>query len=1050
MRAAEQTDNNMANKLLRFFLGIVLMLAVLALILFNSLLVWVATGPRSLSGVTPYVETALSDTHGNYRVKIGDTKLIWDGWKHPIDIRLKELSVLGRTGETITNFPEISLGISLLYLSVGRIVPTSLVINNPIINLVRNDDKTLSLGFKQSPEQTATQEELANLPLPALLAPFIVKDDENNFGHIKRVSIRKAIINVASRKHGSLFDASDVNILITRDRQGVIKITTGSILAYKQQTSNANGEFLLNPDLNRLTGDLKFSTILPSELADIFSGNLEIKGLAVPVSGKIGIEMDLSGEIKKLDFMISGGKGIISSQYLPKPLPVDSALLQGRFLGNFNDLDVSAFNLVSEGTDVVASASITSLTQSPAIEADIAIKNINAENLGNIWPHQLAPITRAWVTDNITSGKATEGHILLDIKSEYLNQPTMPKDAVDANIKVENLKIRYLPEHPQLEAVNGNIHIDGVGMIASVDTASYLKNTKLSNGHVIIDDLAADNPYIKIDLHADAPANDIVHFLSLPRLEHASHLGLKEEEITGRINGYATVGFYFFAPQGKSVEDVISYDIKSEVRGLTQTGFMKKFDGKNINGEIAINNNSINFLGNGEVNGANVPSLKVKYLFFPEKGFDTFIDTKATADIAAIRRFGYPDLPFVKGIIGVNAKVESGDSLEQIFANLDLTEAAIDLPQVGWKKPVNEQSTLSINSEKKNGKTSISSFNINSKELTAKGAASIADDFSGIESLVINKAVLGSSDISSLRYTKNGNSGTIIDITARSLDLSSYMEQSEASGEGVSFQNFPKIQLKADIGSLTLGKGREIAAFKGNLNCAEICQSANLSGSTGGKPFTIAIAEGTAGTSSTRTLAIKSEDAGSFLHAIGVIDGMNGGTLHLSGSYAEGQKPEGSTLTAKLSISEHTIKDAPLLGKILSLASFTGFIDMLQGNGIRFSELSIPFTLHNDVATIKNGKTHGEAIGITVDGTITFPQKKLDLQGTIVPSYALNSAVSNVPLIGEKITGGEGQGIFAANYTIKGTEKNEEVRVNPLSILTPGFLRGLFDIFDER
>ena len=40
--------------------------------------------------------------------------------------------------------------------------------------------------------------------------------------------------------------------------------------------------------------------------------------------------------------------------------------------------------------------------------------------------------------------------------------------------------------------------------------------------------------------------------------------------------------------------------------------------------------------------------------------------------------------------------------------------------------------------------------------------------------------------------------------------------------------------------------------------------------------------------------------------------------------------------------------------------------------------------------------------------------------------------------------GGEGQGLFAANYRAAGSAADPKVSVNPLSALTPGFLRRLF------
>jgi hypothetical protein len=48
------------------------------------------------------------------------------------------------------------------------------------------------------------------------------------------------------------------------------------------------------------------------------------------------------------------------------------------------------------------------------------------------------------------------------------------------------------------------------------------------------------------------------------------------------------------------------------------------------------------------------------------------------------------------------------------------------------------------------------------------------------------------------------------------------------------------------------------------------------------------------------------------------------------------------------------------------------------------------------------------------------------------------------------LLGGEGQGLFAANYRVAGSAADPQVSVNPLSALTPGFLRRLlqpnFDI----
>ena len=71
----------------------------------------------------------------------------------------------------------------------------------------------------------------------------------------------------------------------------------------------------------------------------------------------------------------------------------------------------------------------------------------------------------------------------------------------------------------------------------------------------------------------------------------------------------------------------------------------------------------------------------------------------------------------------------------------------------------------------------------------------------------------------------------------------------------------------------------------------------------------------------------------------------------------------------------------------------------------------------------------------------------LDLQGTIVPAYFFNSLLGNVPLIGRLFSPERGGGVFAASYSLRGKLDDPDVTVNPLSALTPGFLRGVFGIF---
>ena len=56
----------------------------------------------------------------------------------------------------------------------------------------------------------------------------------------------------------------------------------------------------------------------------------------------------------------------------------------------------------------------------------------------------------------------------------------------------------------------------------------------------------------------------------------------------------------------------------------------------------------------------------------------------------------------------------------------------------------------------------------------------------------------------------------------------------------------------------------------------------------------------------------------------------------------------------------------------------------------------------------------------------------------------LNSILGNIPLIGNFLLGGEGQGLFAAAFRASGPLDDPTISVNPLSALAPGMLRNLF------
>ncbi len=81
-----------------------------------------------------------------------------------------------------------------------------------------------------------------------------------------------------------------------------------------------------------------------------------------------------------------------------------------------------------------------------------------------------------------------------------------------------------------------------------------------------------------------------------------------------------------------------------------------------------------------------------------------------------------------------------------------------------------------------------------------------------------------------------------------------------------------------------------------------------------------------------------------------------------------------------------------------------------------------------------------------------MPNDRLDLEGTVVPAYVFNSqhwADHPAAIKADCSVPKKAVACSAMNYSLSGPIDNPTVVANPLSVLTPGILRGMFGLFDR-
>jgi hypothetical protein len=215
-----------------------------------------------------------------------------------------------------------------------------------------------------------------------------------------------------------------------------------------------------------------------------------------------------------------------------------------------------------------------------------------------------------------------------------------------------------------------------------------------------------------------------------------------------------------------------------------------------------------------------------------------------------------------------------------------------------------------------------------------------------------------------------------------------------------------------------------------------------IDGGMAGKPMAVRMRPDGNG----RAFSVTAADAGAVLKALDVTSNVRGGTLDLAGRYDDADPK--SPFKGKIDIRNFRLEGAPLIAKVLSVASLTGIRNVLTGQGIDFSRFEATITFVGGAIYTDDLRSHGSALGFTGKGSVNLRQQTIDLQGTVVPAYSVNSVLGNIPVLGAILAGPEGGGVFAANYRMRGSLDDPGVTVNPLATLAPGILRNIFNIFD--
>jgi hypothetical protein len=1013
-------------------------------------------GPLSLSLLGPYIEDAFSAPGAGMAVKLDRTVLAWSRDTRTLEIRVENVRAMSGDGAVIAAVPEMTVALSGPALLRGTVVPRRIAFRHPVIRLLRDARGEVQMGMGE-PEVTGDKSLPALLePLQALLTP---PGAETVGGQLQRVDIEAADVSVDDEVLRIRWHAPRADMRFIRDARGIATHARIDLqLAGEQARFDADGHYS-NAD-RTLQATLSFGGIRPPLLAALVPQLAPLAALNLPTGGSVAVRYSLDQGVSDVRFDLVGGQGVIDlSQTLGISAPVDSVAFKGSLSDGLERLVLEELRVDLGGPRLTIGGTVAGLTSATEIDADARIDDMPLDMVKGLWPPEVAPNPRSWILANLSHGRVRSAALHLAAhRAAGKAWDDLAIDQIGGEIRPEGVSIRYLAPMPEIENGDAVATFDANAFTIAVQSGE-VSGLKVLEGKVVLSGLSAPDQMADISVKVGGAVSDALRLIDNKPLGWAQSLGVRPATVKG--DATTTLSLRFPLLNALTFDQVkVHAQVQANHFGLPDVALGLDL----ADGQLAaeIDAQGLDVAGKAQIGG--IPADIRWHENFAKGGVRSHYLVSAILSDAQRRVVGLDAAPFqppmLSGPVPVDLSiVQTADGHGEIEATAALTEAHMTLPSLNWEKVPGVTGQAAVTLRMAGGRlTEIPKLAVTAANgFVLQGQGGFENG--AIRRLTFSRAKWGRSDLKGGIIFRPDGDGLGIDLTGASFDAREIVsgQASDHSTDRAPVSPAKPVrstERPTDLTPLAIqGKFQRVwVSDQGSLKDVNATLSRDrrdwrqvrIDGLVeGSAPLRVDLFP--AGPNR-RSLKVTGSNAGAVFKSFDIYDNVVGGQLLVTGSYddADPRQP----LSGQITVSDFQLVQAPALARLLTVASLTGIVDVLQGTGIPFSTLEAPFTLTDGVLALRDARASGTSLGITVKGQVDLDNDVIALEGTVVPIYALNSVLGKLPVVGTLFSDEKGGGVFAMNYAMNGPSKDPAVTVNPLSAFTPGMLRRLFNIFD--
>ncbi len=779
---------------------------------------------------------------------------------------------------------------------------------------------------------------------------------------------------------------------------------------------------------------------------------LELRG---SINGTIAWNKNKS---KSIDIDLQSDKiEFVEETIFPETQIIKNPQIQASYNYANKILLIDAFDFDFREATLQAKAEIAFISHDNIVfTSNVQMKNgiYQTKNLAKDWPLTVAPKPRAWVTENVLQGYAESLHVTLN--GQMKNEKLLIKDFL-TKINSINGKFNYWDTMPNVTLPQASVEItkDLITIKSQNAQTADMKNIQASITITLPDEAEADNQAVaEIKILQDY--NSVKNLLEIPDL--LSAINIPKTATGDKFIGSVQLSFPLL--QELEVKDV-NFSFDGTVHNFYSpeapfgANIPIKADVVQVQGQnshVRIKSNDIDIasiitdldwfvpLQNNE------PSVYTMYF----STHNSFQDSEIFQQIKT--RLG--DLAHYKYIDGdITAKL-SFPKKDMLLLKFDLTEAALDIKALELKKEKGQKSNASLRAIlKQNTITRIDDFTYYDDDSFFNMQADIDLNNSYIITN-LNSAQWQNSKfyvqgklIQNQTIDKYGKPKTTFqaEVDVKKLDAASIfkkvssflIKKDEVITPDSINDNKNPVDFTIKLTSEQLQNADKTATIE-NLDFYAEYKDEKLKSIQAS--MNIEDEEGYIHYENQKHLKVKLANLEKLLLASGISDRIKGGYININIVATDPEPlPQSNFL-----IKNFQVKEMPFLARLLQLASLSDTISALSGDGLYFNQWESSVTYNDGIFTMSNGRLQGNTISMTMKGTIDLGQQKINLTGILVPFSWLIPKVSNIPILNKFFTDEEGNSLFGFIYNIDSTLTQTDIRVNPLSILTPGIFRNIF------